>query len=226
MNSSCLTTRFLPVTTARSLCRAALAQASSTRRLTVLITINLEQAAHSGESTPRALFASFQKAIVQWLARNTLTPALYVYVFENPRDVLTRLGGLHVHELVHVPEPLLKRLRKRARKWIRTAGGKLHRGVLDIRVLDHAFEGSSEDYLSRGLRPVLAYLLKGTNEAGRQLLEAEFGLEFKDNWITDQGRITGKRAGASEALWRLVRQATRPSNEFEMLQHTIVIGAH
>lgn len=103
-----------------------------------------------------------------------------------------RKGG-HVHFLMHFPAALC--LKGRTRRWIRYAGGTCRQGVSFVRAVAgrvSAAESGGEHY-AHNLRAVREYLLKGASKEACEALRLERG-------PIDQGRIIGKRCGATENI--------------------------
>ncbi|HVP86083.1 MAG TPA: hypothetical protein VMS78_15285 [Rhizomicrobium sp.] len=159
----------------------------------------------------RRLQAYFLKHATDWLRIRAGLQPYYVYVWENPLD-----GGLHSHILIHVPLQIWPDFRLAADRWVEAAcasyGGYYQPGIIRISNV-YGFEeyanGTSLlfDFLNRGVRGSLNYLLKGIDGNTEDILDMVRGVGIERSSVTQltrhpnqQGMIVGKRVGCSVSL--------------------------
>jgi hypothetical protein len=147
------------------------------------------------EMRPQKFISSFLKRVGDWLRTNA-SPVVYVWVLENPPR-----GHLNCHILVHVPELLMKRFRRRQRGWCEQAGARWNKSLIRSQKVGIK-PGTRDRKLSLGERLehteyALSYMLKGADREVCDLLRIDWDA---------QGGIIGKRAGTSERIGRKARR--------------------
>ena len=173
--------------------------------LNEFVTIHFKAA---GVDRPSQFLSRFLKQANDWSRRNTGKPACWIKVFENPPIRGDKLGGLHVHILIHVPSWSVCDFREAAGRWIELAGGTMTPSVLVCKSVHYGGpKDDHEEYLESGLLGMLRYFSKGINPKA----SPDFGIRSEH-----QGPISGKRCGYSESLGERRRwlPAERPGSRY------------
>jgi hypothetical protein len=139
----------------------------------------------------------FLKLAGDWL-RLRGVPVTYAWVRETGD-----LKGEHVHIALHVPPALGHAFGHRQRGWVRAAGARCWRGVINTRPIgdsaSHAFVGVRYGrYYTEDLAAAVEYLLKGADAA----TASAHGLQRARD---DGGTLAGKRVATSANIGRAAR---------------------
>ena len=128
---------------------------------------------------------AFIKHVGDWLRYRTGYGLRYVWVLESK-------PALHVNILLHVPADHVDDFHRRLRRWIKEIGLKFRKGLIKSKPIRHSKPGADPtDYLTKGLRGLLRYVLKGVHPDHA----ARFGVRPEY-----QGFVAGRRCGRSETL--------------------------
>ncbi len=154
----------------------------------------------------RRFFKAFLKYARDWLGKRGAGQICYVAVFEGH-------GGQHVHMLMHVPLGFWSDYHIAKLRWIKNGlaelGGVYREGVLRDRAVFYyrgylSGTASERDYLKRGLRGALLYMLKGATrmDTARFLGLSEDEIEGLPDKLcsSPQGRVCGRRVSVSHNL--------------------------
>jgi hypothetical protein len=153
---------------------------ASRRPLNRLLTINNLT---DRSDRPQPVVTKYLKYIGDWL-RYGRTPLQALWVLE--REPAT---NVHVHILLHIPSALTRSFNRHCREWLRLSGVSWTPKVIH-----------SEPVFD--LMGLVAYILKGTEEAACRALSTELPIPITHR---PQGPIIGKRCGTSQSIGAAAR---------------------
>jgi hypothetical protein len=156
------------------------------RALNTYIVINLT--ALPDDACRTQAFARIRHKFRDWMSRKHMTtdgatePPRYVYSMEAPN------GDDHANWVVHIPERFLAEFEKKLPKWVARILGDERPFDIDIQKVTREADKSLAKYVIKGADPAyIDYLHLGTVAA-------------------PQGRVWGRRCGASPAIGRTARK--------------------
>lgn len=171
---------------AENICHAFDYAEAIDRPLNNYVVVNLR-----GEAADNAasIFERVRHKFRDWFNRRTrqlygaALPPIYVYTLECPN------GMAHANWVINIPPPLQDEFERKLDRWVEKAQGRV--GPFDARLKP----------VKAGTAKTLAkYLLKGIDPL-------YVGYLHLDAYAAPQGRIWGRRAGASPAISRAARRA-------------------
>lgn len=170
---------------AENICHAFDFAKHLTRPLNNYVVINFDR---ESEHYGGTLFRKVRHKFRDWFNRRSkqvygeaLLP-MYVYSLENPH------GQVHANWVVNIPPALQAEFEKKSRRWVEKALGHVRRYDVHSVTVD--------PYTDKSLAK---YIIKGID--GRYV-----GYMHMADYAEDQGRIWGRRAGASPTISRAARK--------------------